>query len=76
MVKHPKCQFVQAALEYLGHVISRKGVSTDPMKIEGIKNWTQPKIIRALRGFLGRTCYNHGFVPHYDILAKPLATPL
>jgi hypothetical protein len=31
--KRNKCEFAKEKLEYLGHIISAQGVSTDPFKI-------------------------------------------
>ena len=35
-IKLSKCKFVQTEISYLGHVISSKGVATDPAKIEAV----------------------------------------
>ena len=35
-LKESKCSFAQSSLEYLGHIISVEGVSTDPNKISAM----------------------------------------
>lgn len=41
--KLSKCSFFQREVHYLGHVISRDGVSTEPSKVEALANWPTPK---------------------------------
>jgi hypothetical protein len=36
-VKLSKCSFAQRQIDYLGHMVSEQGVSTDPMKIAAIE---------------------------------------
>ena len=57
-------------MEYLGHVIS-KGVKVDPKKIKAITQWSKPKTISKLRGFLGLTGYYHRFVKKYAHITAP-----
>jgi len=51
-IKRSKCAFVQGQVEYLGHLISGEGVSTNPRKVEAMLAWPKPITIRALRGSL------------------------
>jgi hypothetical protein len=74
--KLSKCQFEQDKIEYLGHVISGKGVATDPSKIQDIVKWKTPITIKKLRGFLGLTSYYRRFIPHYALVCQPLYSVL
>lgn len=37
--KKSKCSFAEGRVEYLSHIITSEGVSTDPKKIDAIKEW-------------------------------------
>jgi hypothetical protein len=70
--KRSKCVFGQESVEYLGHIISSTGVSTDPTKISAVQAWSIPKNITEMRGFLGLAgCYRR-FIRDYGRIYRPL----
>ena len=71
-VKLEKCAFFQQQVNYLGHVISSQGVSTDPAKIEAVATWPRPRQVSELRSFLGFASYYRRFVEGFAKLAAPL----
>ncbi|KAL2087111.1 hypothetical protein ACEWY4_018170 [Coilia grayii] len=71
-VKLSKCRFFQHQVSYLGHVVSAEGVSTDPAKIEVVKEWRRPGHLAELRSFFGFASYYRRFVKGFSKLAAPL----
>lgn len=43
-----KCKFFQTSVRYLGHIVSRDGVSIDPEKVQALKTWPTPQTLREL----------------------------
>jgi hypothetical protein len=75
-LKQSKCLFAQKRLEFLGHVISAKGISTDPKKVTVISQWPTPTSVKEVRSFLGMVGYYRKFVAHFGIISKPLTSLL
>ena len=48
-----KCKFMQTSVGYLGHVISKGAIHTDPEKTEKVRDWPTPQNPEEARRFLG-----------------------
>jgi len=75
-LKKSKCLFRQRQLEYLGHIISQKGIQADPSKLQAMVECLQPTSTTLLRGFLGLTGFYGKFIKGYASIASPLTNLL
>jgi hypothetical protein len=64
--------FSQQRIAYLGHVIDKHGVSSDPDKISKVNKWCTPTSAKDVRSFLGLAGYYRKFVRHLGIIARPV----
>ncbi|KAM8702878.1 hypothetical protein ACLKA7_005213 [Drosophila subpalustris] len=48
-----KSRFCVTEVQYLGFVIGRGGIATDPSKVDAIRSWPSPKTLKQARRFLG-----------------------
>ena len=71
-LKPSKCEFFKTKITYLGHIVSSKGIETDPKKVEAVKNWTVPKTVTDVQSFLGFTNHYRRFIRGFANVAKPL----
>jgi len=69
-----KCSLFGKEVKYLGHIVSERGISTDPEKISAVKNWPVPQNRKQLRSFLGFCFYYRKFIKGFSLIAKPLFT--
>ena len=72
--KPSKCFFGVKEVEYLGHIIYHEGVKVEPNKIKAMMDWSIPKTLKNLRGFLGLPIYYRKFFRHYGRITTPLMT--
>ncbi|KAA0058332.1 gag protease polyprotein [Cucumis melo var. makuwa] len=59
-------------VSFLGHVVSKSGVSVDPAKIEAVTNWPRPSTVSEVHSFLGLASYYGRFVENFSRIATPL----
>ena len=79
-LKPEKCEFHKETVKYLGLIISTKGVSMDPDKIQTVRNWSREKKtvngrlnnLFEVQQFLGFCNYYRRFFKRYSDVAEPL----
>jgi len=53
----------------LGHILSDKGISTNPEKVQAVRDWNVPKSTKELQSFLGLVGWYQEFISHYADIA-------
>ena len=71
-LKKDKCKFMEASVEYLGHIIDKNGLHTSYQKIEAIQKAPTPKNTQQLKSFLGLVHYYGKFISNLSSLLHPL----
>ena len=71
-LKPGKCELFQSQVRYLGHIVSAKGIATDPEKISAVGDWPPPHNLKQLQAFLGTVGYYRQYIPDFATIAKPL----
>ena len=51
-IKPKKSHFFQAEVDFLGHVLSKYGVSPNPEKIEKVRDWPTPTSSKEVHSFI------------------------
>ena len=70
--KFSKCEFWLNEVAFLGHVISGKGISVDPKKVETVVEWDVQTNVTKVRSLLGMAGYYRRFVEGFSQISQPL----
>lgn len=67
-----KCNFIQRALTFLGHIVSGDGIKTDPSKVAAVNEFPVPQSLKDVQRFLSLAGWYHRFIPHFSEKAASL----
>jgi hypothetical protein len=70
-LKPKKCHLMQKEISFLGHIVSKEGVRTDPVKVSAIKEMQRPKNVTQVCSFVGLASYYRKFIQGFSKIAKP-----
>ena len=72
-IKPGKCCWFREEVQFLGHMISSRGMKKTTEFMNKIKSYRRPENTRELREFLGLVNYQRKFIPGCSEIAKPLS---
>ena len=67
-----KCKFFDTSVFFLGHILSAKGISANPEKVEKVRTWPVPRNIKEVQSFLGLASYYRRFIDKFAEKARCL----
>ena len=71
-VKPENCKWKVREVEFLGVVISSKGVEIQKKKVEGVLSWPAPRNVKKVQKFLGLANYYRRFIKDFARIAALL----
>ena len=71
-LKDSKCNYFMTHLQYLGHLVSGKGIRPLPEKLVSIKKMPAPTTPKEIKQFLGLVGYYRKFIPRFADIARPM----
>ena len=71
-IKPKKSFFFQTEISFLGHILSAKGISPNPEKVDKVWDWPVPKTSKEVHSFISLASYYHRFIPNFAKWSKPL----
>jgi len=71
-----KSPFCVPEVHYLGHIVGHGIISMDAVKIETIKDYPTPQLLKQLRRFVGITGWYKKSIENYAAITSPLTDSL
>lgn len=67
-----KCSFCLPSLKYLGFLVDREGLRTDPDKVRAMLEYPVPKTATEVKRFMGMCSWYRRFVPNFATISAPI----
>lgn len=71
-INRKKCAFGMKSIEFLGFIVSDRGISANPDKIKAIQVLPAPTSLKEIEQFLGVCGVYQKFISNYQVIAEPL----
>jgi hypothetical protein len=72
-LKPLKCIFANHELKFLGHVVTKEGVTVNSKKVEAINKVPSPNTLKKVQSFVSLCSYYRKFIENFSIIARPLS---
>jgi hypothetical protein len=70
--KLSKCQFWLKQVAFIGRIISNRGISMDPCKVQDVLSWNAPTSVGDIQSFRGLAGYYRRFIEGFSKISKPM----
>jgi hypothetical protein len=67
-----KYEFWLKQIAFIGHIVSKGGISMDPSKIQDVLSWNTPTSVGDIHSFLGLVGYYRRFIEGFSNISKPM----
>lgn len=71
-LKPKKCKFYKDKLNYLGFTILKDHIAMEDSKVDAIRDWLIPCIVRDICSFLGLRNFYKKFIKKFSLITRPL----
>ena len=71
-VKPKKCEFHVSEVSFLGFMLSKGSLLTDPKKTQVVRDWPQPSSVKEVQRFIGFANFYRKFIRNFSAVAAPM----
>ena len=71
-VKPEKCELHVSKVSFLGFILSKGRLLTDPKKTQVVRDWPQPSSVKEVQRFIGFANFYRKFIRNFSAVAAPM----